>query len=53
VHSEADRRRIQELEHVNAKQGKRLREAEALSRGSVRIAVFFDSGGQTSFEENI
>jgi hypothetical protein len=30
VHSEADLRRIQELERVNAKQGKRLREAEAL-----------------------
>ncbi len=30
VHSEADRRRIQELERVNAKQEKRLREAEAL-----------------------
>jgi transposase-like protein len=30
VYSEADRRRIQELERANAKQGKRLREAEAL-----------------------
>jgi len=30
VHSEADRRRIQELERMNAKQEKRLREAEAL-----------------------
>jgi transposase len=30
VHSAADRRRIQELERANAKQEKRLREAEAL-----------------------
>jgi hypothetical protein len=30
VHSPADQRRIQELERVNAKQEKRLREAEVL-----------------------